>query len=148
MKVTAEIGVMPKEYFKHLCDITIKDIKKSTNKEVSLKDLLDGYHYEKIVPFKKREAIISMSVGPLIKDKYFIMEYETKDTKCLYYYDFSSKDGKNYVTYSEENNYKKDTIGNKLGALKRKFDEKALKRRIFNNIELTTTYIKNHREEK
>ena len=68
MKVTAEIDVMPKEYFKHLCDITIKDIKKSTNKEVSLKDLLDGYHYEKIVPFKKREAIISMSVGPLIED--------------------------------------------------------------------------------
>ena len=34
MKVTAEIDVMPKEYFKHLCDITIKDIKKSTNKEV------------------------------------------------------------------------------------------------------------------
>ena len=32
MKVTAEIDVMPKEYFKHLCDITIKDIKKSTNK--------------------------------------------------------------------------------------------------------------------
>lgn len=144
MKVTTEIDVTPKQYFKHLCDITIKDIKKSTGKDVKINDLLDGYHYEKTINYKKRSVILKMDVGPLIIDKYFSLTYETPETKCLYYYDFFIRDNKNYVTYFEDNNYKNETVGNYFGKLKRKFSEKALKNKIFNNIELTTTYIKNH----
>ncbi len=144
MKVTTEIDVTPKQYFKHLCEITIKDIKKSNGKDVTIADLMDGYHYEKTLTYKKRSIIIAMNVGPLIMDKYFSVAYETSETKCVYYYDFFIRDGKNYVTYCEDNNYKKETVGNYFGNLRRKFKEKTLKNKIFNNIELTTTYIKNH----
>ena len=48
------------------------------------------------------------------------------------------------MTYGEENGYKQETIGNALGNLKRKFTQGVWKNKVFNNIELTTTYIKNH----
>ena len=147
MKVTTQIDITAEEYFKHLYKRSIEDIKKSTGKEVKLKDLIDGYDYVKKINYKKKEAYINMHVGPLIENKYFEVRYETQDTKCMYYYDFSNKDGINYVTYFEDNNYKEDTLGNRLGELRRKFRQKVLEKRILDNIELTTTYIKNHKEE-
>ena len=73
MKVTAEIDISPSLYFEHLCDITIKDIKKATGKSVCLKDLIDGYHYKKILNYKKHKVNLDMKVGPLIENKYFIL---------------------------------------------------------------------------
>lgn len=148
MKVTTQIDVSPNEYFKHLYQRSIADIKKSTGKEVKLKDLLDGYDYVKTINYKKKEVSINMHIGPLIENKYFQVSYETKETKCMYYYDFTSIDDKHYVTYYEDNNYKDETIGNYLGNFKRKFSSKVTEKKILDNIELTTTYIKNHKEEK
>lgn len=144
MKVTTEIDVTPEQYFRHLCNGVIKDVKKATDRTVTVAELMDGYVYEHSVRMKNREIIIKLTVGPLIKDKYFQVKYETRDTTCLYYYDFSTENGKNYVTYCEENNYNENTLGNKLSNFRRSFRKKALINRIFNNIELTTTYIKNH----
>lgn len=144
MKVTAEIDVTPAQYFKHLCDGVIKDVKKHTNKDITVNSLLDGYHYERTVSYRNKKIVIKLTVGPLIMDKYFQVKYETDETSCLYYYDFSTEQGKYYVTYGEDNGYKQETVGNYLGNLKRKFTQKVLKNKIFNNIESTTTYIKNH----
>lgn len=144
MKVTAEIDVTPAQYFKHLCDGVIKDVKKSTNKDITAKSLMDGYRYERTVNYKNRKIVIRFTVGPLIQDKYFQVKYETEETSCLYYYDFSKEQDKYYVTYAEETNYTQETIGNFFGNLKKKFTQRALQNKIFNNIELTTTYIRNH----
>ena len=144
MKVTTEIDVTPEQYFKHLCDGIIKDVKKHTNKDITAKSLLDGYCYERTVNYKNKKIVIKFTVGPLIQDKYFQVKYETEETSCLYYYDFSKDKDKYYVTYGEETNYKEETVGNIMGNLKKKFTQKALQNKIFNNIELTTTYIKNH----
>lgn len=144
MKVTAEIDVTPAQYFNHLCDGVIKDVKKHTNRDITVKSLLDGYRYERTLNYKKRKIVIKFTVGPLIQDKYFQVKYETEETSCLYYYDFKTEQGKYYVTYGEETGYKQETIGNALGNLKRKFTQGVWKNKVFNNIELTTTYIKNH----
>ena len=144
MKVKVEIDVTPKQYFMHLCEGIIKDIKKYTGKQVALKDILDGYYYERTVDYKNSKTVIRMNVGSLIPDKYFELSYETNDTKGRYYYDFSTEKGKNYVTYFEENDYKEDGLGSYFGRMKKKFKEKSLQRKILNNIEMTTTYIKNH----
>lgn len=144
MKVTAEIDVTPAQYFKHLCDGVIKDVKKHTNQDITVRSLMDGYRYERTVSYKNRKIVIRFTVGPLISDKYFQVKYETEETSCLYYYDFGAEQGKYYVTYGEETGYKQETVGNYLGNLKRKFTQKVLKNKILNNIESTTTYIKNH----
>lgn len=144
MKVTAEIDVTPAQYFKHLCDGVIKDVKKHTHKDITAKSLIDGYRYERSVNYKNKKIVIRFTVGPLIPDKYFQVKYETDETSCVYYYDFSTEQGKYYVTYAEKTDYKEETVGNFLGNLKKKITQGALKNKIFNNIELTTTYIKNH----
>ncbi len=148
MKVTTEIDVNPKAYFKHLYSRSLADIKKSTGKDLKLKDLIDGYDYVKMIQYKKKEVPIRMHIGPLIENKFFQVSYETAETKCLYYYDFSTVDDRYYVTYFEDNNYKEETVGNYLGNLKRSFTRKVIERKILDNIELTTTYIKNHEEDK
>ena len=56
MKVTTQIDITAEEYFKHLYKRSIEDIKKSTGKEVKLKDLIDGYDYVKKINYKKKEA--------------------------------------------------------------------------------------------
>ncbi|WP_294562536.1 DUF3284 domain-containing protein [uncultured Traorella sp.] len=144
MKVTAEIDVTSSLYFRHLCNGVIKDIKKATGKTVNLKDLMDGYSYCHSLSLKDKKISIKFTVGPLIIDKYFQVKYETNETKCLYYYDFTSDGERTYVTYFEENVYSHDTLGNRLSDMKRNFKKKALANKILNNIELTTTYIKNH----
>ena len=144
MKVTTEIDVTASQYVRHLCDGVVKDVKKATGKTVTVKQLMDGYTYERTLDYKKKKAVIKFTVGPLIEDKYFQVKYETEETSCLYYYDFHKEQDKQYVTYSEENNYTQETIGNALGNFKRKFTQRALQNKIFQNIELTTTYIKNH----
>lgn len=144
MKVTAKIDVTPEQYFRHLCDGVIKDIKKNTNREIAMEDLMDGYSYERTVTYKKRQIIIRFAVGPLIENKYFQVSYETEETKCLYSYDFSVQEGEAYVTYTEDNGYKQETVGNFMGNLKKKLTQRTLENKIFQNIELTTTYIKNH----
>lgn len=144
MKVTTEIDVTPTQYFKHLCEGVIKDVKKQTGKDITMDSLMEGYHYERTVNYKKKKIFIRFTVGPLIQDKYFQVKYETEETRCLYYYDFSCEQDKYYVTYAEETNYKKETVGNFFGNLKKRFTQRALKNRIFHNIELTTTYIKTH----
>ena len=144
MKVTAEIDVTPAQYFKHLCEGVIKDVKKHTNKDITVKSLLDGYRYDRTLNYKNKKVVIKFTVGPLIQDKYFQVKYETDETSCLYYYDFSEMNGKYYVTYGEESDYKQETVGNYLGKLKKKFTQGVLRNKIFNNIELTTTYIKNN----
>ncbi|NLZ76079.1 MAG: DUF3284 domain-containing protein [Erysipelotrichia bacterium] len=146
MKVKVEIDVTPKEYFDHLCDVMIKDIKKNTNKDVDTKMLVDGYSYKKTISKKKLTANILMTIGPLIPDKYFLVNYETKDTKCLYYYDFSIEDDKNYVTYCEETNYKEENVGTYVGNLRKKFRAKAIEQNAIRNIELTNIYIKNNKK--
>ncbi len=144
MKVTAEIDVTPKQYFRHLCGGVIQDVKKHTNRDITVQSLLDGYHYERTVNYKKKKIVIKFTVGPLIEDKYFQVTYETPETSCLYYYDFSGDLDQYYVTYAEETNFKEKTWGNFWGNLKKKFTQKTLKNKIFHNIELTTTYIKNY----
>lgn len=144
MKVTAKIDVTPEQYFRHLCDGVIEDIKKNTNREIAMEDLMDGYSYERKVTYKNRQIIIRFAVGPLIENKYFQVSYETEETKCLYSYDFSVQEGEAYVTYTEDNGYKRETVGNFMGNLKKKLTQRTLENKIFQNIELTTTYIKNH----
>lgn len=147
MKVTAEIDVTPNEYFNHLCDVMIKDIKKQTDKNVTMSELIEGYTYERNISYQKKGTHIKISIGPLIKDKYFSVTYETGDTNGEYYYDFSSNDGKNYVTYFEETSYKKETVGTYFGNLKKKIKEKATEQKALQNIELTLTYIKNQNKD-
>lgn len=146
MKVNVEIDVTPKEYFSHLCEVMLKDIEKSTNKRVDLKTLIDGYSYVKTISNKKKPVDILMKIGPLIVDKYFLVEYETKDTECLYYYDFSNEGNRNYVTYYESTNYKEETVGTYFGNLRKKFRAKAIEQNAIRNIELTNIYIKNNRK--
>ena len=144
MKLTTEIDVTGKQYYDHLCERIIADIKKITNKKVTEEQLIDGYTYKRTVNYKKKTAELIFKVGPLIKDKFFMVTYETKDTTCMYSYDFTQKDGKNYVTYTEDNNYKKQTVGNYFSDLRRKLTQGSWRYRVMQNIELTTTYIKNH----
>lgn len=142
MKVTREIDIEPKYYFNHLCNRAIKDIKKATNKKINIDELMDGYKYQRTVSMKNNKIHINFEVGPLIKDKYFEVKYETEETKCLYYYDFSYTNEKYYVTYSEDNSYKKHSLGNSLSDFGRQLFQNKLKRNIFNNIEMTLNYIK------
>ena len=147
MKIKTEIDVKPSEYFRHLCNVMIKDIKKQTDKDITMKDLMDGYQYDRPITYKNRTGYIKIHIGPLIQDKYFFASYETNDTKGNYYYDFSSENGKNYLVYGEENDYKEVTVGNYFGNLSRKLKAKATERKALQNIELTQTYIKNHKDE-
>lgn len=147
MKVVSEIDVSPALYFRHLCSVMIKDIKKQTNKNVTMKDLIEGYTYERVISAKKMSTTIKISIGPLIENKYFITTYETKDTKGQYYYDFSEADDKYYVTYGEETNYKAETVGTYFGNLKKKFKAKVIEQNALKNIDLTVEYIKNHKDE-
>jgi len=145
MKVTCELeDLEPKYYFRHLCDRIIADVKKSTDKEITVKDLMDGYKYERKVTYRKLVARIQMEVGPLKKDEFFVVRYDTQDTTGMYYYNFYKQDDKYYVSYAEDTEYKKKTFGNTLGNLKKGFQEKATQRKAFENIQSTVTYIKNH----
>lgn len=147
MKVISEIDISPNLYFRHLCNVMIKDIKSHAQKNVTFNDLVEGYTYERTISSKKKSAIIKISIGPLIENKYFIVTYETKDTKGQYYYDFSQKDDKYYVEYGEETSYKQETVGTYFGNLKKKFRKKVIEQRALNNIGLTVEYIKNHMDE-
>lgn len=146
MKITAQIDISPSEYFKHLCDTMISDIKKHTRKDITMSELIDGYKYERKIAYKKKGTHIIITIGPLIKDKYYFVKYETNDTLGQYYYDFSSNDGNNYVTYFEETKYKKETVGTYLGNIRKKIMEKSTALKALQNIDLTITYIKNHRK--
>lgn len=145
MKVTAQIDVTSTEYFNHLCDVMIKDIKKQTDKNVAMSELIEGYTYERNISYQKKDTHIKISIGPLIKDKYFFVKYESSDTSGQYYYDFSNSDGKHYVTYFEETYYKKETVGTYFGNLLKRIKEKAIVQKALRNIELTTAYIKNQK---
>ena len=94
---------------------------------------MDGYRYDRTLNYKSKKVVIKFTVGPLIQDKYFQVKYETDETSCLYYYDFSEMNGKYYVTYGEESDYKQETVGNYLGKLKKKFTQGVLRNKIFNN---------------
>lgn len=144
MKVKVEIDIEPKEYFNYLCEVAINDVKKSTNRAVDIEALIEGYHYVKSLKNNKLSVNISMIIGPLIRNKLFCVKYETKDTKGEYYYDFITEGTKNYVVYYEETNYKKKTIGNYFGNLRKRIKAKITSQRTIQNIDLTTTYIKNN----
>lgn len=143
MIVKVEIDITPQQYFMHLCKGVIKDIKNNTGRQVTLKDIIDGYYYDRTIKNKKTSVVIHMRVGRLIQDKYFELSYDTSQTKGSYYYDFSTENGKYYVTYFEENDYKEDGAGSYLGRIRKRLGEKTLQQKIIRNIELTTTYIKN-----
>ena len=147
MKVISEIDISPSLYFRHLCNVMLKDIKSHTQKNVTLHELVEGYKYERTISSKKKSVIIKISVGPLIENKYFIVNYETKDTKGQYYYDFSQKDDKFYVEYGEETKYKAESVGTYLGNLRKKIRKRVIEQRALNNIDLTIQYIKNHENE-
>lgn len=147
MKVVSEIDVSPTLYFRHLCNVMIKDIKKQTGKNVTTKELIDGYTYERVISAKKMSTTIKISIGPLIENKYFITTYETKDTKGQYYYDFSETDEKCFVEYGEDTSYKAESVGTYFGNLKKKFKAKVIEQNALKNIDLTVEYIKNHKDE-
>lgn len=144
MKVKAELSVGKSNYYRHLVEEITKDIKKNTDKEVTVMELEDGYEYKKKMLYKKKPVYIKMKIGPLMHDKFFIVRYETDETECMYSYDFVTENEKDYVIYTEENDYKEKTFLNKFGTLKRNVQQKSIQKRMLNNIELTETYIKNH----
>ena len=126
MKVTTEIDVTPKQYFEHLCNTMIKDIKDVTKAKITIDDLINGYSYDREVKNKERKLIVHLKIGPLMRDKYFLVEYETDATKCYYYYDFAIKDGKYYVTYCEETGYVDKSVGTFIGNLRKSFSQKVI----------------------
>lgn len=146
MIVKTQIYVSPQRYFNHLCSVIIKDIEKHTGKAVKMKDFIDGYCYERPMVYKNRKTVVLITVGPLIQDRYFQLTYETANTKGQYYYDFSEEDGISYVTYYENNDYKKESAGTVIRRFNKKIRESSIKTRILKNIELTMMYIKNHEE--
>lgn len=143
MKVTREIDVEAKKYFDYLCFEITNDIYKTTHKRIKVDDMIDGFKYQRKLNFNNKKIVLNIEVGPLLQDKYFEVKYETDETSCQYYYDFFVKEGRNYVTYFENNVYKKETFANKLNDIKRKMNQRQLEKNIFNNIEITLTQIKN-----
>ena len=118
MIIKVEIDITPQQYFMHLCEGVIRDIKNNTGRQVTLKDIIDGYYYDRTIKNKKTSVVIHMKVGRLIQDKYFELSYDTSHTKD-------------------------DGAGPYLGRIRKRLREKALQQKIIRNIELTTTYIKN-----
>ena len=143
MKIKVKLRVSKKAYYNHLCEGIINDIKKNTKTQITLKQLEDGYAYKKKMLYKKETVYIDMKAGPMEKDKFFIVSYETMDTRCTYSYDFISQEDVDYVIYTEDNRYKKETFLNKFGEFKRKIKAKGIQNKAFNNIELTQRYIEN-----
>lgn len=148
MKIKAKLRVDKKAYYNHLCEGVINDIKKNTRALITLKELEEGYIYKKKMLYKKKPIYLDMKVGPLVKDKFFIVSYETVDTICTYSYDFISESDGDYVIYTEDNHYKEATFLNKLGDFKRKLKAKSIQNKAFNNIELTQKYIEKKENEK
>ena len=64
MKVKAELSVGKSNYYRHLVEEITKDIKKNTDKEVTVMELEDGYEYKKKMLYKKKPVYIKMKIGP------------------------------------------------------------------------------------
>lgn len=147
MKVRTSVSVTAAQYYRHLCREAVKDIRKASGKNVTLQELEEGYMYVRKITYGKRPVDIRMKVGPLIENRLFCVSYETEETKGSYSYDFSEDSTGTAVTYSEDTEYKEQTVGNYFGSLIKKMRTKATQMKILRNIEMTETYIQNHEGE-
>lgn len=104
MEVLLNLAVTSKEFFEFIIDSVVNDVNEKTNKNVSRKDIVRGFHYTKQIPNKVgKEAKVKVLVRELnLNEKYTAVIISGQGENVISYEVEELTDGSIDVKYSEE----------------------------------------------
>lgn len=104
MEVLLNLAVTSKEFFEFIIDSVVNDVNDKTNKNVSRKDIVRGFHYTKQIPNKVgKEAKVKVLVRELnLNKKYTAVIISGQGENVISYEVEELTDGSIDVKYSEE----------------------------------------------
>lgn len=104
MEILLNLAVTSKEFFEFIIDSVVNDVNEKTNKNVSRKDIVRGFHYTKQIPNKVgKEAKVKVLVRELnLNEKYTAVIISGQGENVISYEVKELFDGSIDVKYSEE----------------------------------------------
>lgn len=104
MEILLNLAVTSKEFFEFIIDSVVNDVNEKTNKNVSRKDIVRGFHYTKQIPNKVgKEAKVKVLVRELnLNERYTAVIISGQGENVISYEVKELFDGSIDVKYSEE----------------------------------------------
>ena len=104
MEVNLLLNVTSEEFFDFLYESIINDIKESTNKTVTRKDIKGGYRYKKEMKNKMgRQGTATILIREFVPNKTYVAVFESNQGENIISYNVEElEENKIGVTYNEE----------------------------------------------